>query len=489
MEFSKSVIPCLRQFLCQTGNHEVTQELRLGEEMPDAGKVLGCWGQLLARGKQWRDRSVSFTGGCTVWVLYEPEDHSQPYMVEGYVPVQLQWDLPEQKENGDICVALRFAGLDARIVTPRKLMLRANIGSQVRVYVPDQVESYSWKNVPEDVQLLEKTYPVTLLRYAGEKIASPEEQFSLPSARKILCCCMNPKVTESRLSGGRLLIKGVGKLQLLCQGQDEKLFTADFDLPFSQLADVDPEFIEQGMADVVVCTTALEPELMEDGQLRVRADLVCQYGVYQRKELSYVEDAYSTLHDLSPVKEQLRLPVLLDQSRELVSAEINWEEDNADVVNSRLLTGFPQLRHQEDGMVMEMTGICQVLYYDRDGNLHSSNLPWTNTIPLAASDNCRICTSVTDGDAPCVKHGSVTANLELQELCMVGDEKTVVTGFQIGDEKRPDPTRPTLILRRAGNRDLWELAKAYGSTVDAIVNVNGLTDGPMEDAFLLIPVM
>ena len=64
----------------------------------------------------------------------------------------------------------------------------------------------------------------------------------------------------------------------------------------------------------------------------------------------------------------------------------------------------------------------------------------------------------------------------------------MVTGLEMGELQQPDPNRPSLILRRSGGQSLWELAKAHGSTVDAIRGANRLEEEPDETQMLLIPV-
>jgi hypothetical protein len=65
----------------------------------------------------------------------------------------------------------------------------------------------------------------------------------------------------------------------------------------------------------------------------------------------------------------------------------------------------------------------------------------------------------------------------------------MVTALEVGEPIAPDPERPSLILRRAGEMSLWELAKLCGSTVEAIENANQLCEDPLPDQMLLIPVM
>ena len=65
----------------------------------------------------------------------------------------------------------------------------------------------------------------------------------------------------------------------------------------------------------------------------------------------------------------------------------------------------------------------------------------------------------------------------------------MVTGVELGQKKQPDANRPSLILRRAGENRLWDIAKASGSTMEAIRSANGLSGEPAPNQMLLIPVL
>ena len=66
---------------------------------------------------------------------------------------------------------------------------------------------------------------------------------------------------------------------------------------------------------------------------------------------------------------------------------------------------------------------------------------------------------------------------------------SMVVGLELGELQQPDPHRPSLILRRPGGENLWELAKHHGSSVEAIRRANGLEDEPDKSQMLLIPVI
>ena len=69
LEFVNKPMDCLRQAVWEIKDEEQTQELKLTDGMPDVGRVLGAWGQLLIRSKEWRGSGMSISGGTLVWVL------------------------------------------------------------------------------------------------------------------------------------------------------------------------------------------------------------------------------------------------------------------------------------------------------------------------------------------------------------------------------------------------------------------------------------
>ena len=91
--FENTKMQCLKQISCQLKDLELTQEVKLSEGMPDVGNILGAWGQVLIRGKEWRSNSVVVNGGVMCWAMYLPEEEKQPQMVEGWIPFQTQMDM------------------------------------------------------------------------------------------------------------------------------------------------------------------------------------------------------------------------------------------------------------------------------------------------------------------------------------------------------------------------------------------------------------
>ncbi len=496
LQFQKSVCRCLKAAVREVQNREQTQEIRLSDGMPDVGRVVGTWGQVIARGKEWRGDSVTFSGGCMVWVLYVPEDGTEPRMLDTWIPFQMKWELPGSMPEGDIRVNCRLRFADARSVSPRKIMARVGVGAMGEAFVPMEAEIPAPEEIPADVQLLCRTYPVRLPKEAGEKVFSMEESLNLPGSapamKKLLCYSLRPQVTDRKIMTGRMVFRGNANLHILYQGQDGQIYTWDFELPFSQLAELEGEFGSDAQGELSFCVTNLELDMEEDGVLKLKCSMVAQYLVDDREALTLVEDAYSTTRPLEMHTGELELPAILDSASVNLYGEQTIPAQANMVVDAQFLPDYPQMLRSDRGVTAELAGQYQMLYYDENGQLQSGNARWEDTMEIPTGPDSRIygeLTSLGDtGSTPGRENVTLRSEMALNQQTVSSGGMPLVTGLELGEAKEPDPARPSLILRRAGDRGLWELAKMSGSTMDAIRAANGLTEEPVRGQMLLIPI-
>ena len=142
---------------------------------------------------------------------------------------------------------------------------------------------------------------------------------------------------------------------------------------------------------------------------------------------------------------------------------------------------------------MELSGQFQVVYLDEDQTLQCCIIR-TQTSWSADRDNgSPLDWDITLDNVPdgILSGEGVTAQTEISvESYAYGSESIpMVTAISLDEIAAPAPGRPSLILKRAGDGGLWELAKNCRSTVDAIRKANHLENEPIENQMLLIPVI
>lgn len=496
LQFKKSDVRCLNWAARGVQNTELTQELRLPDGMPDIGRILGSWGQVILRSKEWMGDQMMVSGGVMVWVLYAPEDGTEPRSMDAWMPFQLKWKLPACDREGPIRVHALLRCVDSRTVAARKMMLRVGISAMGEALYPVEVSVYQPEEVPGDVELLRSSYPVTLSKEAGEKTFMLDEELTLPGnvpqAEKILAYTVNPEITEQKIMADKVVWKGNGNLHLLYRCPEGRVHTWDFDLPFSQFEDLDQAFGSEAWADLCMGTTSAELEKGEDGQLRLKCGMVAQYLIYDRELIEVIEDGYSPNRSVELKTEVLDVPALLEQKKESVQVEQTLNGVYGDMVDLQFLPDFPIQYRTDDNIELELPGIFQYLCYSDDGSLQGGSARCNGQYSLKAGDECQLHTVVWPMGRTTVldsgEHQQLRGQLGLQMQCTSKEGIPMVTGLELGEVQEPDPGRPSLILRRFGDTKLWDIAKETGSTVSAIQKANYLEAEPEVGQILLIPV-
>lgn len=492
LHFSRSVCQYLRKAACQIISQEQTQELRLPDALPDIGRVLGSWGQIVIRSKEWRASGMNVSGGVMAWVLYAPEDGSQPQTLDCWIPIQLKWDFPQTQRDGAICILPLLKSVDARSVSARKLMVRATVGVLGEALEPVETEIATATEVPEDIQLLTRTYPMELPMEAGEKPFQMEEELifppSVPPVAKILHYELAPEITEHKVLAGRLVFRGDAVLRLVYMTEDGQVCSWHWELPFSQYTELDKDYGPNAHARIVPIVTALEMDRGEDGKWMLKAGISAQYVINDRTMLELTKDAYSPNRQVKVKEEELKLPMHLDAYREELSIRQDWNDPTQKVVDSVWYFDHPRQHQQGDLLELEIPGQFQVLYQDENGQLQGITQRTEDRFTLHNDPDNQV-----DAYTCCIPD-AVPGNGELAADAVVNCVVTgmhglsMVTELEAGEITAADPARPSLILRRAGNDSLWDIAKSSGSTVDAIRKANGLEQEPAPTQMLLIPI-
>lgn len=494
--FQNQGCPCLKPILHQTRNAEQSQEIRLTEGMPDVGRILTAWGQPILRSKEWGADGLSVTGGMMVWVLYAPEDGSGERCLDGWIPFQLTFELPEELPEGKICLGMLPRAVEARTVSPRKIQVRAGLSLLCQAFVPMEIPLAVPQNPGPEVELLQNTYPVRLWKEAGEKAFSQEETLNLPDSapvpEELICYWADARVTDRKVLSQKLVFRGSTAVHLCYRCREGQLHSWDFDLPFSQYAELAGEYGPDAQAEFTLCPTALELELDEGGQMNLKCGIAAQYALSDREQLELTQDAYSPGRELQIQQSTLELPVMLDSRRENLYAEQTLPGESSLVVDSRFLPEYPRQRREGESPVLEQSGTFQTLYYGEDGALHAGTARWEGSLPVTADESVDIWAVPVPGASQAAIGGSgitLKSELPMELTAATAERQSVVTGLTLGDARKGEAGRPSLILCRAGERSLWDMAKAAGSTVASIREANDLQGEPAPDQMLLIPIL
>ena len=493
IQFQKMVYPCLKTVCRQMQNQELTQEVRLPDGMPDIGNILGGWGQVVIRGKQWRTGNAGVNGGIMAWVLYIPEEGGPVQRMETWLPFQHSWDFPDTQYDGNLQVQPVLRNVDARLLSARKMMVRASLGMLGCATVGEDMQVYTSAEIPEDVYALQKSYPMLLPVEAGEKAFFLEESIRPDAGTvpvgNILRYSLTPMLSEMKVVSDKLIFRGNANLSMVYLGTDGLVHTWSTEIPFSQYTQLNREYEPNAQADIQFVLTSLELEPAEEENLTLKAGITGQYTLYDMSVVDVAEDAYSPNRLVKVRTEPMACPAVLDYRQEPLSISHSAQTDIVRPLDVVFYPEQPVMQRQDKGVQAQLGGNFQVLGYDADGQLISQQSRWEDSRFVPADESADVEMDMLWAGAPSVDGNNLSAPMQLTTRTTAQQAMDMVAGLELGDVKDPDPQRPSLILRRAGTDSLWNLAKENGSTVQAIQQANDLQTEPDPDKMLLIPVL
>lgn len=485
------MIPVLRD----TRSQEQTQEVKLPERYPDVGRILGTWGQCLLRSKDWRGSSLGISGGVMTWTFYLPEDGTEPVCVEAWIPFQIKWEIPETQREGMIRTACTLSNAEARTVSARRMLIRTDVTVWLEALEPGEREIPLPGDTREDIPMLRQTFLLRIPKEAGEKTFSVEEEFPFPGngekIEKILTYQIFPNLLEKKIVGERLVFRGNALLHVVYQNQTGKMAVWESELPFSQLTELEKEYGPEGEPDILCAVTNLDLELGEEKML-LKCGMTAQYLVRGRETVEVVQDAYSPRRSVKLTGGELNLPTVLDQWQELHNMELELTGNAGAPVDAVLFLDKPELFREENGIQMDLHGTVQVLHYDREEQLQCVRQKFSERIEIPASADAELQMLLSQSVVPEISltgTGVRAKNTVTMDMIAYSTRGIpMVTGLHMGEEEELNPNRPTLILRRAGDETLWDMAKRCGSTVEAIRTANQIQSEPESGQVLLIPI-
>lgn len=495
IQFRQHPCPYLKEAVYQLQTQEQTQEVRLPETMPDIGRVLGCWGQVIVRGKEWRGNGMNVSGGVMAWVLYAPEDGSQPESVECWIPFQMKWEFPQTQRDGFILVEPMLRSVDGRSTSARKLMVRACVGAVGQALEPAEAQISAPEELDDDIQLLRRVYPMELPVESGEKLFDMEEELTLPDGMavpdKLLHYCLTPNITEQKVMAGRLVFRGNGCLRVLYRDANGNIGSWETEVPFSQYTQLDRDVGAGADSRICPVLTALDMEMDDEHRLQMRCSMAAQYVVYDTVLTELTEDAYSVLRPVTLQETALMLPVRLDNTRQDVTVAASLACHATQLLDVCCMGENPIQRQNGDVTQVTVPAAFQVLYLDEEGTMQMGMLRGEESVQLPSNAENRVQArySFSRPEAYVTPDGiNVSCQCRMEMDSYNDSGMNMVTGLQLGEETEPNPDRPSLIIRPMAGDSLWEMAKTSGSTVEAIRNANRLTGEPEKGQMLLIPV-
>lgn len=495
LNFETSTVRTFLECTHQIKRTQVSMEGVVPDVSDDIGRIYSVQPAVFLKSKDLTTRGASVTGELTVALLYINEMENSVFDLHFTQSFSLDFDMTEPDPDMLAQIRLFFGSAEARALNPRKVSVTVEIGGELSSYTEGE-SRYAVcvpENQTEKIYVKRELAQSSLINAVCEKTFVLNEQFPFSAGKsapeRIVSQKVDFRVADRQLIGSKVLLKG-SVIVSVCYRSAEceyPMFT-EFTAPFSQLIDIGQEAMDS-------CAVRIEPtsayfnlidtiggEKALDAEIHAVAQIVSRF----RQEIEYVSDAYAGGCPSTLAYETWPLQSVAAPERILLEsdARIELPEDCADVLSVMTSLGACSAGQGKAEAALNF----DVLYRSAGGSLASARRMINLSADCPAKDDSlretRLLDSYFRPDGNLLA-GRVSVELWFEQRT----EKEVSCAVTMAlDEDAPyDSTQyPTVTAVRVDHESVWDLAKRFHSSIDAIEALNAI-DGPIRGKLLLVP--
>ncbi len=494
MELTKHTLDWNRPVIDTFHTYEETADAIVPDTFPDILRISAAYGTAQLNDDSPQSGRVLISGSVQVTVLYVPEHGGLRRLS---VPISFA-HIEEDggiTEDSRVFVSCQVVSTSAGIMNSRKLSVSAILSVRCSVYSHETLSLTDGIGESDGkVEILSATHTVTVPTAIQRREFTIMDDLTVPEAghlEEVFAPCGDIHLTDCRILNGKAVLKGECMIHMLGMTAEHQLDRIDCSMPFTQIFDA-PSFDEHHQLDVRFSLRHLDVQKHEEEELSVGLGINVLLTAFATHTFSSISDVY---HLQYPVKTEIH-PVVIPASRPLSdvlcdcsdTVPVGMKVVSVTDVRSALDTIL------QDGGHTSLRMMTTILYASDDGEYYS--ISRAMHIPLQLPEGIRTVhlSSLTCRTTATVS-GENSVVLSLSGRCSLLCEETLhlsdVSSLEIDRSQVSERSSVSVILRYVEQEEpLWDIAKHYHTTVDAIRHANQLSEDCPTAAsrMLLIPV-
>ena len=486
LELKKEQFACYQALPQLSENREETTETIVPDYLPDIARIVDASGCLFLRSREIADGKAQVSGTIRMTLLYVAED----------------------TQGMNCCLEGRLCSCEVRMLNPRKIFTRVNVELALTPYVPASLSVCSGVKEQEayKIETLCEKKEITVIRAVREKDFTFADEVMLSGTKEPIRELLRSKcvlrTTDCKEIGNKIVLKGIARLDAVYLDEGGNLASLSGELPFSQILDGLSE--EEGETTVRASLRLTGAEIHVGGEsepdnfrtVSLRLTISAFAAVRETRSVCCVTDLYSTAYELSAKTETVELcdsaaPVLREQ---LVREKIETGAEVQNVLAADVIFSSAGVSDSGASSALRATANLRVLYLDENAvpllSERRSEVLLETDLPLAGQARVQ---DVYAGEiAASVGADGVELRFPVTFAVSVVEMPSYpcLQSLQAEECEKNEKNVPSLVLRamKPGER-LWDIAKRYRTTVEAILAANELKEesATVSGKLLLIP--
>ncbi len=394
---------------------------------------------------------------------------------------------------------------NCRALSPKKAEIKGNISIPVRLTRRQSQEVLTGAD-GAGVQLKSDNISAVSITAVGERVFSMSDVFELPDSRdsikSVLYADAFAVPSEIKQISNKLMLRGelFVDVAYIPESSVSEIEHISHTLPISQIVEL------EGINEDSLCDIHLSVPMIEvfakpkaDNTQRI-VDVSASVSVFvvssEPKESEVVLDAYSTTHCVDIKTNTHSLLDFVDTVDEvlLINESIDVSQNGVNSITDIRIEGLSySTTVTETEFVTCGTIKACVIYTDSSNsqNYMEKLVDIKNVLPNDVGKSARFEPRLTVTGSSFVLSAAEKIDIKV-EAVMKGNvylEKTVTSVSDIinlGEQEKSQKTRGVTVYFTDDNESLWDIARRYSTTIEAIAEENDISDEVLTDKQMLI---
>ena len=480
----------------------------------DVVKVIHTRGTIAFDEPKISNQALWVNGRMNFLILYRSEDNEQKLEVlSGSIPFQEKLLIDGVDEQDMIRLSGKLEDISASIINSRKLSVRAVLDILAIAEREDEVALATGIRGEGSYEQSVSEQEVLSLRYNQKDILRVRKEIELPQSKpnisRILYDCVDVRNVTSQMTDDGILVQAEARVCVLYQGEGEEMIQCyETMLPIQGVVD-GPAADAQDICRVEAIPFQTEIEAREDydGELRmleVEITFELLARVWKEAMVPILQDAYSLDAMLVPERsdEVMERLLIRNQAKLRLAEQFELDREQERILQVCCYNGSINIEREtlkENGLLVEGVLTVHILYFTSDESLpvaHAeSYLPIEQLIEIPAERGRirydlqtqveQLTVNLLDSSSYEIK-ASLLLELFVCEEVELSNIRSLSTGPLDMERLQGMPGLTGYIVREG--ESLWDIAKAHHTTVERIMETNGLTDHNSQNGQKLIIV-
>lgn len=484
----------------------IDSDITLPDYCPDILRVLKCTIMPRINSTQTAGERITVDGSALLRAIYVAES-GRVHCYEQSIPFSKFVELSGIDNNPFVKVRIKTEYLNCRAVSQRRLDIHGALSICFKVISKKPIEILS-NAEGAGIQTRRRNIEISN-SIGGANRAFPisdviEIGASKPPIAQIMRANAYAIASETKIINNKVMIKGdlIINTTYCSDTPETSMELIEASLPISQVVEL-VGVTDECMTDIRLEITSLDiiPKVDGSGMMRlldISARVDATLNASQMVRVPIIVDAYSTQYDIEAEVKMAEHRCLIENFCEtsLCRGSIDISGIGVKRVLDMWCSDITSSARENDGelIIDGAINVCMIIcdcddqigYIERQINYeHARSLGTTERIEC--DPYVTVCASsyvIGSGD-----YIDVRIELKIQSSVFSIMSSRMIESININEEQGRKKTKPALtIYFSQGGESVWDIARKYNTTVEAIMRENSLADEIVSDkAMLLIP--